>query len=101
MELSEALRRLSEGAPILVYGEGGAGKTTLIAVMLAEEAREGHYVAYAYTGDVGLYRFKRVFEVNAPPRQLALIKIASFWEQDRLVDALYRARGGGLRAIGA
>jgi len=98
MKVEDLIQRISDKGVILIYGEGGVGKTTLTAQILSAKAKQGLQVAYLYSSELSLARFKAVFE-EASSQPSMIIKITDLQLQDRSIEALYRARGGGLGAV--
>jgi len=84
-------RTLSKGL-LLIYGEGGAGKTALIFSLVKHWAEQGRPCLYAFTG--GLHP-RLVEELKPFEDEVTLVKLKDFKGQGLLVRGLHQCGGAG------
>jgi len=81
---------------MLIYGEGGAGKTFLALSIAKKHVRRGDSCLYIYAGRPSVSWIRGIYEEGG---EIALIKLSSFEEQRYLVRRLHGCRGAGHRLM--
>jgi GTPase SAR1 family protein len=88
-------RALSKGL-LLIYGEGGAGKTAIIFSLIKHWATRGRPCLYAFTGRL----HPRLVEELTPFEDgVTLIKLRDFKDQGALVRGLHKCEGAGYELV--
>ncbi|MEM4699345.1 MAG: hypothetical protein QXT74_00105 [Candidatus Nezhaarchaeales archaeon] len=81
---------------VLLYGSGGAGKTTLATHLIKDVAKRGERCLYAYSGKLSPLLVRELFEAVPP---ISLFKLRNYEEQHLLVRSLYRCKGAGHKLL--
>lgn len=81
---------------VLLYGGGGAGKTSLAMLFIKDRVGRGERCLYAYSGKLSPLLARELSEA-AP--LISLFKLRSYKEQHLLVRSLHRCRGAGHKLL--
>ncbi|MCX8204266.1 MAG: hypothetical protein N3H31_01220 [Candidatus Nezhaarchaeota archaeon] len=81
---------------VLIYGGGGAGKTSLATSLIKNRTERGERCLYAYTSRLSPLFVK---ELSKAGDLVSLFRLKDYEEQRLLIRSLYRCRGAGYNLL--